>query len=263
MQILEEVVKSYKQRLCKVDILCRYDHSQGEGSKYKDADCGKRAYDDGLRIVSGRIVHIHHMDTHHLHTGIEEEDAACKHYVVKILQVREETLRHVHVVRTSCSNIDDAQYYQQACRNDRADHSAPFADLADPVQTFKRDEGRYPVDRKHCHQRIDLVRRKYSVAGIVHSDVCERYGTEGKYGRIPYCRFYPLKPYRKKSGPCAECFSDPSEDSSLLVREHGGKFSRNHSRRYQEDQCRKKIVECRRRSVNSFCRKTSKAYNGC
>ena len=82
MEILEEVVETYEQRLGKVDVLCRYDHTQGEGSKNKDADCRKRAYDYGLRLVSGRIVHIHHMDTHHFHTCIEQEYAACQYKIV-------------------------------------------------------------------------------------------------------------------------------------------------------------------------------------
>ena len=52
-----------------------------------------------------------------------------------------ETLRKVHVVVASGGQVDRAQYDEQSGGDDRADHAAPFADLADPVQSLERNEG--------------------------------------------------------------------------------------------------------------------------
>ena len=64
--------------------------------------------------------------------SIEQEDAAGQAYIVESCQILEETLRHVHVVVS-------------ACRDYRSYHSAPFADLADPSESFHGDGCRYPV----------------------------------------------------------------------------------------------------------------------
>ena len=81
------------------------------------------------------------MHAHHLHTGIEQEDTAGQYDIVQLCQIREETLRHVHIIMSASGDVDDAQDYEKACRDDCADHSSPFAYLAYPTKTFHRDEG--------------------------------------------------------------------------------------------------------------------------
>ena len=196
--------------------------------------------------VFRRIVHVHHVNTHHLHTGIEEEDAAGQYQVVEIRQVGEETLRHIHIVMASGRNVNDAQKDEQTCRYDRADHTSPFADFADPVHTFQGNERSDPVDGQYDYQGEYLVRRKGHVVRFVHADKGDRYGAEGQYRRVPDRRFDPLKPDGEKSRACAVRFADPAEYTALFVGEHGRQLRSHHGRRDQEDDCGEQVVECRR-----------------
>ena len=110
------------------------------------------------------------MNAHHLHTCIEEEDAAGQDDVVKLGEVGEEALRHVHVVRAAGSYVYDTKYDQKSCWDDGADKAAPFADLSDPVETFECDYRRHPVYGQYRHERIDPVRGEYGIMGVVHAD---------------------------------------------------------------------------------------------
>ena len=49
------------------------------------------------------------MNTHHLHTGVEEEDATCQHEVVEVREVGEEALIHVEVVLTTHNKVGDGE----------------------------------------------------------------------------------------------------------------------------------------------------------
>ena len=173
MEMPEIIVKSDEQRLGQVDVLCRNDEAEGERAQDEDRDSRQGSDDYRFRIVSRRIVNIHDMHTHHLHSCIEEEDAAGQNQVVEFREIREESLRHVHVVMTSAGDVYYAQNYQESGRNDCSDQSAPLADLADPAEAFHGNEGRYPVDRKDCHQSEYLVRGQGCVRCSVHADVCE------------------------------------------------------------------------------------------
>ena len=141
----EVVVKADKQRLSQVDVLGGDDEAEGKGSQYEYAHSGKRTDDDRLRVVLGRIVHIHNVHAHHLHTRIKKEYTAGQHYIIQFGEVGEEALGHIHIVMSSCTYIYDTQHDQQAGRDDRADHSAPFADLAHPSKALEGDEGRDPI----------------------------------------------------------------------------------------------------------------------
>ena len=148
-QIMEVVVEADQQRLGQVDVFGRNDEAQRERAQHEDQHGHQRADDDGFRIVARRILHVHHVNTHHLHTGIEEEDAAGQYQVVEIRQVGEEALRHIHVVMAAGRNVNDAQKNEQTCRYDRTDHTSPFADFADPVHAFQRNECCDPVNSQY------------------------------------------------------------------------------------------------------------------
>ena len=74
------------------------------------------------------------MDAHHFHTRIKEEDTARQDNIVELGKVREESLRHIHIVVSSAQNIYDTKNNQKSCRDDRAYHSTPFADLTHPAE---------------------------------------------------------------------------------------------------------------------------------
>ena len=113
------------------------------------------------------------MHTHHLHSGIEEEDAASEHKIVELCEVREKALGHVHIVMTSACDVDKSQDDQQSGGDDCADHSAPFADLSDPVQAFEGNEGRHPIYGQDCYQSEYLVGRQCSIRCSVQTYVSE------------------------------------------------------------------------------------------
>ena len=97
------------------------------------------------------------MYSHHFHTCIEQEDTASQNQVVKLGEVREEALRHIHVVMSARSYIDDTEDYKQSCGDDGSYHSAPFTYLAYPAESFHGDEGRNPIDCKHRDEGEHLV----------------------------------------------------------------------------------------------------------
>ena len=114
VEVVEIVVESDQQRLREADVLGGDDESQREGAQHEDADRDERTDDDGLGVVARRILHVHHVNAHHLHTRIEEEDAAGQHEVVEFRQVGEEALRHVHMVVPAGRDVDDAEDDQQS-----------------------------------------------------------------------------------------------------------------------------------------------------
>ena len=73
------------------------------------------------------------MHAHHLHSGIEEEDAACQDYIVEFRQVGEEALAHIHIVVTSCRQVQSSKDDEKSGRDDGSDESTPFAYLAHPA----------------------------------------------------------------------------------------------------------------------------------
>lgn len=89
-KILEIVVKTDQQTLSEIDLLGRYDEAQREGPQHEDADRNQRSDEDRFRIVLARILHIHHMNTHHLHSGIEKKDSGSQHQIVELGQVGKE-----------------------------------------------------------------------------------------------------------------------------------------------------------------------------
>ena len=242
---MEIVVEAHQQRLREADVLGRDDEAQRESTQHEDADRYERTDDDGLGVVPRRVLHVHDVYTHHLHTRIEQEDTAGQHQVVEFRQVGEETLRHVHVVVSAGRNVDDAQQDQQASGNDRTDHTAPFADLADPSQALERDEGGDPVDCQHHAEREDLVRGQRRVVRVVHADEGDRHGTERQYGGVPDRRLDPLQPDGQESRAGAVRLADPAEYTALFGGEHRGQLRGDHGRRDEEDDGGKQIVECR------------------
>ena len=104
------------------------------------------------------------MHTHHLHTGIEEEDTAGQDYVVDLLQVGEETLRHIHIVVAACRDVDNSQHDKYSCGYDCAYHSAPFADFADPAKASEGNNRCDPIDGKHDDKREEFVQTWYNLA---------------------------------------------------------------------------------------------------
>ena len=199
------------------------------------------------------------MDAHHLHAGVEEEDAACEHQIVEFRQIGEESLRHVHLVVPSRSDVDDSQNDQQSGRDDRTDHSAPFADLSDPADAFERDEGCDPVDGQHHDEREELVGGQNGIGLLVQSDEGDRHGAEGEDRRIPDRRFDPLQPDGKESRAGSERLADPTEDASLLVGEHRRQFGCHQRGGNQEDNRCKKVIERRRRAIDRFGRQPAQA----
>ena len=71
MQESEVVVEAYEECLREAHILCGYGYGEGKCAKDKYGHCDERAYDYGTWVVALGVVDIHHMNTHHLHTGVE------------------------------------------------------------------------------------------------------------------------------------------------------------------------------------------------
>ena len=262
MQVVEVVVEAHQQRLRQADVLCGNDEAQREGAQHEDADRDQRTDDDCLGVVLRRVLYVHDVYAHHLHTRIEEEDAAGQHKVVELREVGEESLRHVHVVVAAGRNVDDAQQDQQTRGNDRADHAAPFADFTYPSESLERDERGDPVDCQHHAEREDLVRGQRRVVHVVHAYKGDRHGAERQYGGVPDGRFDPLQPDGKESGACAVSFADPSENAALLCREHRGQLRGDHGRGNEEHDGGKQIVECRRKSVDGLCGQAAQTHYG-
>lgn len=261
VQVAEVVVEADEQRLRQADVLGRDDEAQREGAQHEDADRDERADDDGARVVARRIAHLHHVDAHHLHAGVEEEDAAGEHQVVELRQVGEEALRHVHVVVAARGDVDDAQHDEQSGGDDGAYHAAPLADFAHPVEPLERDEGGQPVDGQHDDQREELVRGERHVVGLVDPDEGNRDRPEGEHRGVPDGRFNPLQPDGQKARPCAVGFAHPAEDAALLVGEHGGQLGGHERRGDEEDDGGKEVVEGRRGSVDRLGRESAQAYD--
>ena len=245
MQVAEVVVEADEQRLREADVPRRDDEPQREGSQNEDADRDERADDDGPGVVAARVFDVHDVYAHHLHAGVEEEDAAGEHQVVEFREIGEETLRKVHVVVASGGQVDRAQYDEQSGGDDRADHAAPFADLADPVQSLERNEGGDPVDDQHHDEREGLVRGQRHVMRLVHADEGDRHGSEGQDGGIPDRRFDPLQPDGQKTRARSVGLADPAEHAALLVGEHGGQLGGDHGRRNEEHDGCEQVIEGR------------------
>ena len=201
------------------------------------------------------------MDAHHLHAGVEEEDAACQHEVVELAQVGEESLREVHVVVASRGDVDDAEQDEQSGGDDRADHAAPLADLADPAEPLERDEGGDPVDGQHHDEREDLVRGQRHVVRFVRADEGDRHGAEGQHRGVPDRRLDPLQPDGQEARAGTEGLADPAEDAALLVGEHRREFGGDHGRRNQEDDGGKQVVEGRREPVDRLGGQAAQAHD--
>ena len=110
MQVFQITVKPDKQTLRQIDVFCRNDQTQSESTEHEDDNGDTRADEDGFRVIfGGGCFHVHDVDTHHLHTRVEQEDSRCQYEVVEIGQVREETLAHVHVVVSARGDVDDSE----------------------------------------------------------------------------------------------------------------------------------------------------------
>ena len=245
MKVTEIVVKTNKQRLRKAYILGGNDKSQRECTQDKNQDCYNRAYNNGFRIVTRGIIDIHNVDTHHLHTRIKEEYTARQNKVIQFFQIGEESLRHIHIIMAARSNINNAQNNEQTRRNDSTYHTTPLTDFTYPIQASHRYEGRNPIDSQHHYERKHFIRGQRSIVRIVHTDKRYRHGAKCKHRRVPNSRLNPLQPYSQETHTRAISLTNPAEDSTLLVGEHSRQLRRNHSRRNQEDDCRKEIIERR------------------
>ena len=262
MQVLEVVVESDEERLRKVYVLCRNDKSEREGAQNEYRYGHERAHDDGLGVVLARIVDLHDVYAHHLHSGVEEEYAAGKYQIVEFGKVGPETLRHVHIVVSARGEIYDAEDYEQRGGDYGSDHTAPFADLADPAETLERDECREPIYCQHYGQREDLVRCERHVVRLVGTDEGYGHGAECEHGGIPYCRFDPLQEYGQKSCSGAESLAHPAEDAALLVGEHGGQLGGHQRCGDQEDDGCEEVVEGRREPIYGLGGEPSQTYHG-
>ena len=262
MQILKIIVEADQQALRQVDVLGRNDEAQRESAQNENADRNQRADENGLRIVLARILDVHHMNTHHLHARVKQEDSGSQHQVVELGQIGKEPLAHIHVVVASRTQIDDAQNDQQTRRNDRSDHTPDFGNLADPRQSLQRDERSQPVDDEHDDQRENLVRGQHHVVLRMNADKGDRHGPERQHGRIPDRALDPLEPNSEKARPGAHRLTNPAEHASLLVREHRRQLGGDQSRRNEENDGREQIVKRRRRPVNGFRGQSPKAYDG-
>ena len=184
------------------------------------------------------------MDTHHLHTRIEEEDTAGKDKVIELLQVREESCAHIHIVMTARNKVYHTQNNEQRCRNNSTDNTAPFTDFSDPIQTLERDKCRRPIDCKHDDKRKEFIRGKCHICLLIHTDKGYRNGTECKHRRVPDSRLNPLQPDGKEARSCTESLANPAKDTTLLITKHCSQLCSHKCRRDKEDKGGKKIVEC-------------------
>ena len=244
MQVMEIVVESDQQTLRQVDVFGRDDKAQREGTQYEDQHRNQRPDEDSLGVVLARIFHVHHMDTHHLHTGVEQEDTRSQHQVVEFGQVGEESLAHVHVIMSAGTEVDDPEDDQQAGRDNRPDHTADFRNLADPRQPFQGDGRGGPVDDQYDDQCENFVRRQHHVVMRVHADKGDRDGSEGQHGRIPDRTFDPLQPDGQETRAGAHRFADPAEHTALFVGEHRRQLGCDQRGRDQENDRREQVIKC-------------------
>ena len=174
-----------------------------------------------------------------------------------MIQIGEETLVHVHLILAARHQVDHAHDDQQPGRNNRADHTAPFRDLADPRKTLQGDQRGDPIDGQYDHDREEFVGGQRHVVLLVHADKGDRNSTEGEYGGVPDGRLDPLQENRQKTGSGPEGFAHPTKYAALLIREHGRQFGCDHGRRNQKDDGGKQIIEGRRKSIFGLGRQSS------
>ena len=184
------------------------------------------------------------MDTHHLHTGIKQEDPRSQHQVVEFGQVGEKSLAHVHVVMAAGTEIDDSEDDQQSGRDNSSDHTAEFRDLTDPGEPFQRNARCSPVDYQYDDQCEEFVRCQHHVVLRMDADEGDRDGSERKHGRIPDRTFDPLQPDGQEARSGAHRFADPAEHTALLVGEHRCQLGRDQRGRDQENDRREQVVKC-------------------
>ena len=158
VDVVEVAVESDEQRLGEVDFVGRNNEAQREGPQHENRDGHQGSDDDGLGVVARGVFDLHDVDTHHLHTGIEEEDAAGQHQVVEVFEVGEEAGREVHLVFAARGQVDNAEQDEQSRRNDGANHTAPLRDFTHPRKTLQGDKRGDPVDGHDNHEREYLVR---------------------------------------------------------------------------------------------------------
>ena len=147
-------VEAHQQALGQVDFALRDDNTEREGAQDENQYRNERTDKYGLRIVDRRIIDILHVDTAHLHTGIEEEDARCQHQVVEVAEIGEEIALEVELRMSATGEINNSQHHQQACRNDGAHQTANLRDLAYPRHPFQGYKGGQPINGQHDDQGI-------------------------------------------------------------------------------------------------------------
>ena len=254
---VEIVVESDQQTLGEVDVFLRDDDAQRKGAQHEDEHRDGRADEYRLGVVFRGVVDVFHVDTAHLHTGIEEEDAGGQHQVVEVGEVGQEATREVHLRLAAHGQIDDGQNHQQPGRNDGTHQTAHLGHLAYPVEPLQRDEGGQPVDEQHHRQGVETVRGQQHVARVVHADEGDGHGTESQHRRVPDGTLDPLQPDGQEAGPFAEGFAHPAEHTALLVLEHGGQFGGYQRRRNEEYQGCKQIIESRAYTIFGLGRQSS------
>ena len=109
---MEIVVETDQQALRQVDILCGNNEAQRKSTQYENQHGNRRSDKNGFRIILARVLHIHHMNTHHLHTGVKEENPGRQYQVVEFRQVRKESLAHIHIVMAAGRQIDNTEHDQ-------------------------------------------------------------------------------------------------------------------------------------------------------
>ena len=201
------------------------------------------------------------MDTHHLHTGIEEEDTTCQDEVIEIREVGEETILHRQVVVSSRGEVDYSEDDEQTRRDDRTDNTTPLTHLTYPAETLERDERSNPIDGQNDNKRKEPIRGQCSIGSGVHTDKGDAHSTKGKHRGIPNRRLDPLQPNGKETCSRTKGLTNPAEDTALLISKHSGKLSRNHRRRDKEDNGCEEVVECRLQTIDGLSGQTSKTYH--
>ena len=199
MEIIKIVVEAYQKTLCQVDIILRYDETEWVCSENEDNHCHESAYEHRLWITLGRIVHLLDVDTGHFHTSIEKEDTWSKDEVVQFGKVRPETAAQVHLNLAAGCPIEDTEDDKKSSRDDSTDETADFRHLANPTETFQRDESSKPINNEHHDESVDLIVGQCHIACRVHADEGKRHCTEGKNSRIPDGVLEPLKPDGEKT----------------------------------------------------------------
>ena len=76
MQVFEIPVEPDKQTLCQGNVFCRNNQTQCERTQHEDNHGNPGTDKDRFRVVLRcRFLHVHHVNTHHLHSGVEKEDS--------------------------------------------------------------------------------------------------------------------------------------------------------------------------------------------